>query len=158
MAQTPRVGRPIKSKIESDNSNNQATSISFKRASSYQSLDPELCRHCLATRKIGHDCTRKALIENVITVLQAKGVEDEVIAAVLRRKAEKLKSHEIEVDRLRVRLLNGRPHEAPSITKDDLGELLSEVSMSEESLRKIVKWLKLHGIKSPSAKVYCFWY
>ena len=88
MTQTPRVGRPIMSKIESDISNNQATSISFKRASSYQSLDPELCRRCLASRKIGHDCTRKALIENVITVLQAKGIEDEVVAAILRRKAE----------------------------------------------------------------------
>ena len=83
MTHTPSVGRPNKSKIESDNSNNQATSISFKRSSSYQSLDPELCKHCLASRKIGHDCTRKALIENAITVLQAKGIEEEVIAAKL---------------------------------------------------------------------------
>ena len=114
-----------------------------------------MCRHCLASRKIVHDCTRKALIENAITVLLAKGIEDEVIAALLRRNAEMLKSPEIEVHRLRVRLLNGRfgrPHEAPSITKDNLAELISEVSMSEESLRKIVKWLKLHGIKSPSAR------
>ena len=114
-----------------------------------------MCRYCLPSRKNGHDCTRRALIENAITVLQAKGVEDEVIAALLRRKADRLKSLETEVDRFRVRLLNGRfgrPHEAPSITEDDLADLISEFSMSEESLRKIAKWLKLHRIKSPSAR------
>ena len=53
---------------------------------------------------------------------------------------ENAKSLEIESDRSRVRLLNwrnGRPHEVPSIKRVDLFELISEVGMSEETLKKL---------------------
>ena len=68
-------------------------------------------------------------------------------AALLIKKAENAESPEIEIDRL-LNEMFGRPHEAPSFSKDNL--LINEVSISEESLRKILNWLKLHTIRSPS--------
>ena len=64
-------------------------------------------------------------LKNACDVLQAKGIEDKAIASLLRKNADNSKSPELEVERLRIRLLNGRlgkPYETPSITRDYLTE------------------------------------
>ena len=44
----------------------------------------------------------------------------------------------------------GKPSETPSVTKENLSRLVSEISLSAESLRK--HWMKSCGIKTPGSR------
>ena len=113
--------------------------------------EQEVCKHCLSPQKIGHVCSRVNLIENTIELLEKKGIDEEVVAALLRKRAVEDNSPQFEMHTLKIRLLNGRygkPFESPSITKEDLSRLLSEISLLTESLRKLCNWMKACGIKT----------
>ena len=117
--------------------------------------EQEVCKHCLSPQKIGHVCSRVNLIENTIELLEKKGIDEEVVAALLRKRAVEDNSPEFEMHTLKIRLLNGRyvkPFESPSITKEDLSRLVSEISLSTESLRKLCNWMKARGIKTAGSR------
>ena len=49
--------------------------------------EQEVCKHCLSPQKIGNVCSRVNLIENTIELLEKKGIDEEVVAALLRKRA-----------------------------------------------------------------------
>ena len=116
---------------------------------------PQKCSKCFSSACIGHECTRITAIQHAIESLERKGITDEVVAAILKKRAEKAKSPEILVDRLKVRLLNGYFGNNPPPTRinaENIIELKVDLGLSENKLHTLCQWLKDLGIKTPSVR------
>ena len=77
------------------------------------------CSKCFSSACISHECTRIASVQYAIDSLEREGIADEVVAAILKKRAEKAKSAEIFVHRLNVSYYNGEFGNNPPSTRID---------------------------------------
>ena len=134
---------------------NEKLSPVFKKVCWKARDTPPKCSKCFSSVCIGHECTRIASVQYAIDSLERKGIADEVVAVILKKRAEKAKSAEILVDRLNVRLLNGEFGSNPPSTRIDdesIIELKVNLGLSENKLHILCQWLKGLGIKTPSVR------
>ena len=86
-------------------------------------------------------------------MLERKGISNEVVANTLRNLASQTKSSEVEVDSLKVRLLNGcygSLPSKPSVSTEDTIQLKNDLALSDNGLNKICKWMRNHGLMTPN--------
>ena len=88
-------------------------------------------------------------------MLEGREFLTKLVAYILRKLASQTKSPEVEVDSLKVRLLNGRYGSLPSkpsVSTEDTVQLKIDLALSDNGLNKICKWMRNHGLMTPNPR------